>query len=282
MNMAIPNTDPSLDGHPCRDGVRIVEPKWKPGRRHIVPFFASVLALIWLVVSCYFAQVDLLRLVTGLPRLGVWIAKSWPPNINDLGWVAHRTMETVAIATVATAVATVLSFPLSILAARNMVENALVTFSVRFLLNCLRGIDTIILALLFIVAVGLGPFAGVLGMILHTIGVMAKLNSEQIETLHRGPIDAARITGANGVKVVSFAVLPATIPNLVSTSLYLWEGNVRASTVLGIVGAGGIGMEIKSALELLDFQRLLTLTIAVLIMVTSIDALSAWLRKRLV
>ena len=106
--------------------------------------------------------------------------------------------------------------------------------------------------------------------------------AEAIETLPRAPLEAAAMSGAGHAKVMSFAVFPAVLPNLSSVSLYVWEANVRTSTVLGIVGAGGIGIEIKAAIDLLDFQRLFTLTVAVLIMVTLIDQLSAWIRRRLV
>jgi phosphonate transport system permease protein len=119
-------------------------------------------------------------------------------------------------------------------------------------------------------------------MIVHSMGVIAKLNSEAIETIPNAPLEAAAMTGANRTKVVSYALLPSVLPNLASISLYLWEANVRTSTILGIVGAGGIGIEIKAAIDLLDFPKLLTLTVIVLIMVTAIDQFSAWLRRRLV
>lgn len=259
-----------------------MEPPFRLTSANIASIALVGLALIWLVFSFGFAQVDLGQLLVGLPTLGGWLARAWPPDLRELDWVFYRAIETVAIATTATVIATLVALPLSILAARNMVSNRYVTIPMRFLLNALRGIDTLILALLFVVAVGLGPFAGTLGMLLHTIGVIGKLNSEQIETLHRGPIDAARITGANRIKIVSYAVMPAALPGLASTALFLWEGNVRASTVLGLVGAGGIGMEIKNSIDLLNFPRLLTLTVVMLVMVSLIDALSAWLRRKLI
>jgi phosphonate transport system permease protein len=199
---------------PFRAGGKIVEPPWRPQREHILPLTVVATGVVWLAISCVFAQVDPVKFASGLPQLIRWLGRAWPPNLNELDWVLFRALETVAIATVATFVATIIAFPLSVFASRNLTRSAFVSVPVRLFLNVLRGIDTLILALLFVVAVGLGPFAGVLGMILHTIGVIGKLNSEQIETLHQGPIDAARITGANDVKVVSYAVLPAALPNL--------------------------------------------------------------------
>jgi phosphonate transport system permease protein len=158
----------------------------------------------------------------------------------------------------------------------------MIAYPVRWLINGFRGIDTVVFAILFVAAVGLGPFAGVLGMIIHSTGVIAKLNSEAIETVPNAPLEAAAMTGANRSKIVRYALLPSVLPSLASVSLYVWEANVRTSTILGIVGAGGIGIEIKAAIDLLDFPRLFTLTVIVLAMVTIIDQLSSWLRRKLV
>ncbi len=238
--------------------------------------------LLALFAGCVkLAEIDLAALVKGLPRLAMWAAKSWPPYLNDLDVYWLRAAETVAIATVATSVATVLAFPLSIFIAHNVSPSPLIAAPMRVFVNCFRGVDTIVFALLFVAAVGLGPFAGVLGMIVHSIGVIAKLNSEAIETIPGAPMEAAAMTGANRTKIVSYALLPSVLPNLSSVSLYVWEANVRTSTILGIVGAGGIGIEIKAAIDLLDFPKLLTVTVIMLVMVTIIDQFSAWLRRRL-
>lgn len=241
------------------------------------------IALVLVFAACVrLAEVDLPKLAAGLPRLWAWASKGWPPFLEDLDAFAYRGLETVAIATVGTAIATVLAFPLSIFIARNMTPSPAISMPVRFVVNAFRGIDTVIFAILFVAAVGLGPFAGVLGMIVHSLGVIAKLNAEAIETIPNAPLEAAALAGANGTKVVTYAMLPSVMPNLASVSLYVWEANVRTSTILGIVGAGGIGIEIKAAIDLLDFQKLLTLSVIVLVMVTVIDQISAWARRRLV
>ena len=245
--------------------------------------FALALACgIAFAICLKLSEVNVAQLVTGLPRLFQWLAKSWPPYTHDLGTFWLRAAETVAIATVGTVFATLFAFPLSIFIARNTTPSPVLSIPIRLVVNGFRGVDTVVFALLFVAAVGLGPFAGVLGMIVHSMGVIAKLNSEAIETIPNAPLEAAAMTGANRTKVVSYALLPSVLPNLASVSLYLWEANVRTSTILGIVGAGGIGIEIKAAIDLLDFPKLLTLTVIVLIMVTAIDQFSAWLRRRLV
>jgi phosphonate transport system permease protein len=241
------------------------------------------LAVAAFLATCFVvAKVDLAALLRGIPRLLQWAATAWPPYMQELDTIAYRAFETVAMATVGTLIAALVAAPLSMLVAGNVTPSPRVALPIRWLANACRGIDTVVFAILFVAAVGLGPFAGVLGMIVHSIGVITKLNSEAIETLPRAPLEAATMTGASHPKVMAHAVLPAVLPNLTSVSLYVWEANVRTSTVLGIVGAGGIGIEIKAAIDLLDFQRLFTLTVAVLIMVTVIDQFSAWLRRRLV
>lgn len=249
---------------------------------------ARLRQLVWLGVvsgalfACSrIAEVDPAALASGLPRLFAWAGTAWPPYLGDLGAFLYRALETISIASVATAVATVLAFPLAITMARNVTPSAWIAGPIRWFTNACRAIDTVIFALLFVAAVGLGPFAGVLGMIIHSVGVIAKLNAEAIETLPPAPLESAAMTGAARAKVVRFALLPMAFPSLASSALYVWEANVRTSTVLGIVGAGGIGIEIKAAIDLLDFQKLFTLCVIVLVMVTMIDQFSAWLRRRL-
>jgi phosphonate transport system permease protein len=146
--------------------------------------------------------------------------------------------------------------------------------------SALRGVDSFVFALLFVAAVGLGPFAGVPGIAFHTWGSTAKLWAEAIENIPPGPLEAAA-TGASRLKVAAYALLPDVAPSMVSVGLFWWEFNVRASTVLGVVGAGGIGQELKNSMDLLLFPRLLTIILLILITVTAIDHASEWLRRRL-
>jgi phosphonate transport system permease protein len=238
--------------------------------------------LLFYAVSWRLAQVNLAKLWAGLPKMAGWAAKAWPPALRELDILLVRAGETVAMAAIGTTIATLLALLVCIFAARNLTPSPWLFYPTRALLNALRGIDSFVFALLFVAAVGLGPFAGVLGVGLHTWGSMAKLYAEAIETIEPGPLEAATLTGANRLKVITYALLPDVMPSLASVTLYFWEFNVRASTVLGVVGAGGIGQELKISMDLLDFPRLLTVLAIILVMVTAIDALSAWLRRRLV
>jgi len=234
------------------------------------------------IAAWHLAGVEPSRLATGLPRLAHWIGQAWPPKIGEIPLFARRTAETVAIAAIRTTFATLLAIPMAILASRNITPLPSIYYPVRWFLNGLRGIDSFVFALLFVAAVGLGPFAGVLGICLHTWGSAAKLFADHIENANLGPFEAVRATGAGRFVSILYALVPDILPVLLSTALYLWEFNVRASTVLGVVGAGGIGQELKNSVDLLDFARLFTIIGVILVVVTALDQLSGWLRRRLV
>jgi phosphonate transport system permease protein len=247
---------------------------------------AGVLAITLLVGAFYvmswrLAQVDPPRLVSGLPRLAHWLAAAWPPQLDDLPLILERTAETIAMAALGTTLAVILAIPTAVLASRNISPVRLLYRPVRLLLNLLRGIDSFVFALLFVAAVGLGPFAGMLGIGLHTWGSAAKLIADQIETIPLAPLQAVETTGAGRITAISYALLPEIAPIVLSVTLFWWEFNVRASTVLGVVGAGGIGQELKNSMDLLDFPRLFTIIAVIVIVVTILDQLSGWLRTRL-
>lgn len=243
--------------------------------------FWGLLAVAVLVAGIKTAEVSVKEFYQGLPRMGDWVTRLWPPDFSELPSFLAATWETLAIAIVGTVAAIIVAVPLAILVARNITPLPLLATPLRFFLNLLRGIDTAIFALFFVSIVGLGPFAGLLGVAFHTTGSMAKLYGEVLETIPPEPIEAIEATGCDRIRTFAFAVLPEAMPGLIGISLYLWEFNVRSSVILGIVGAGGIGYELLVSLKLLDFPRLATILILILAMVSSIDALSAYLRKRL-
>src|SRR2546425_8197876 len=250
--------------------------------RHRLRFVLILtLVAVFYSASWQLARVDLPKLVTGLPKMASWAAKAWPPATDELSVLLQRTAETVAMAAIGTTVAALLALPLCVLAARNITPSPALYYPARWFLNALRGVDSFVFALLFVAAVGLGPFAGVLGIALHTWGSTAKLWAEAIENIPLGPLEGAAVTGASRLKVLAFALLPDVAPSMVSVGLFWWEFNVRASTVLGVVGAGGIGQELKNSMDLLLFPRLLTILVLILVTVTVIDQTSAWLRRRL-
>lgn len=210
-----------------------------------------------------------------------WAARSWPPTTRELDLILERAGETVAIALIGTTLASVIALVVCVPAARNLTPNKFVRIPARLLLNTLRGVDSFVFALLFVAAVGLGPFAGMLGIAFHASGSIGKLFAEAIEDLPSGPIEAAELTGASRLETVSYAIVPDALPALASVALYMFEFNIRSSVVLGVVGAGGIGQQLRNSIELLDFPRLLTIVLVILVIVTVIDQLSSRLRRAL-
>jgi phosphonate transport system permease protein len=253
---------------------------WTARRLSVWAVVAAV--LVFYVVCWRLAQVDPAKLATGLPKLLHWLAQAWPPRVDELPLFLLRTAETVAMAAIGTTAATLLAIPMAVLASRNITPLPSLYYPTRWFLNALRGIDSFIFALLFVAAVGLGPFAGVIGIALHTWGSAAKLFADHIENVPLGPLEAVETTGSGRLTAIAYALVPDVAPVMLSTTLFWWEFNVRASTVLGVVGAGGIGQELKNSMDLLDFSRLFTIIAIILIVVTALDQLSGWLRRKLV
>lgn len=249
------------------------------GRLRLCLLLAAI--FVFYAVSWNLAGVDLHKLATGLPKLWGWIQRGWPPAIDELPLFLYRTAETVAMAAIGTTIATLLAIPMAVLASRNITPLPFLYQPARWFLNALRGIDSFVFALLFVAAVGLGPFAGVLGIAFHTWGSSAKLFADHSEAMNLDPYEAVRATGAGRFTAIAFALVPDMLPHVLSTTLYWWEFNVRASTVLGVVGAGGIGQELKNSMDLLDFARLFTIIAVILVVVTLLDQVSGWARRRL-
>jgi phosphonate transport system permease protein len=172
--------------------------------------------------------------------------------------------------------------PLGFLAARNIVPNAILHFGVRRSLDGLRGVDALIWALVFVSAVGLGPFAGVMALAMSDVGTLAKLFSEAIENVEREQGEGVRAAGASSLAETRFAVLPQVLPVFVSNVLYYIESNTRSATVLGVVGAGGIGLALADRIRINDWDQVCFIVIMILVTVTAIDQLSRVLREKLV
>lgn len=209
------------------------------------------------------------------------------PELSETFWlVVQRMGETIAQALMATTLGILLAVPVSFFGARNiMAVNPLGTtiyYLTRTLLNILRSIEPLIMAIVFVVWVGLGPFAGVLALVVHSIAALGKLYSESIESIDPGPIEAITATGANRAQVVVYAVLPQVLPPFVAFSVYRWDINVRMSTILGFVGGGGIGFLLQQWIRLSEYNEAATAIWAIAIVVTVLDYASAQVRERIV
>jgi phosphonate transport system permease protein len=194
--------------------------------------------------------------------------------------------QTVALALMATTLGTLFAVPISFLAARNLMSANPVTLAVyvvvRTLLNIVRSIEALIIAIVFVVFVGLGPFAGMLALSVHTVAALAKLYSEVIEGIDPGPIEAMQATGANWLQVVRYGVVPQIVPPFTAFTIYRWDINVRSSTIVGLVGGGGIGFFLVQWINLSDFRAVSASFIAILVVVMTMDLVSASIRERLI
>lgn len=237
---------------------------------------AVLLLLQW---SAEGAQISWNDLADGLPQIADFIGRTFPPNWNILGRLLAPALETIQIAIWGTLLGILLAVPFSFLAARNLHGNHFVYQGARQILNITRSINELILALVFVSAVGLGPFPGVLALALHGFGMLGKFFGESIEEIDGGPIEAMQATGANTLQVIAFAAIPQVITAWIAVILYRFETNLRSATVLGMVGAGGLGFELVGSLKLFKYQETATCVIVITAMVVCADALSSHLRK---
>jgi phosphonate transport system permease protein len=223
------------------------------------------------------------RLLSGLARLGWLVTLMLPPSHG--GWLAEFTgamLETVAMAFAGTAMAAVVALPLGFLGARNVVPVRVLHFGFRRVSDGLRGVDTLIWALMFVNAVGLGPFAGVMAIAVSDAGTLGKLFAEAVENVSRSPIDGVRAAGGTRLHVIRFAILPQVFPVLLSHVLYYLESNTRAATILGVVGAGGIGFQLAERIRLNNWNEVAFIVLMILAAVTAIDACSNAVRLRVI
>lgn len=240
---------------------------------------AVVLAAVLLAWSARGTQLSWSELANGLPQIGDFLSRSFPPNWSILGDLIPPAIETLQIALWGTLLGVIGAIPVSFLAARNLNKNRVVYQTVRQFLNITRSINELILALIFVSAVGLGPFPGVLALALHGIGMVGKFFAESIEEIDEGPLEALRATGAGPLQVIAFGVIPQVITAWIATVLYRFEVNLRQATVLGMVGAGGLGFELVNSLKLFKYQETATCIVVVTLMVVIADTLSSRLRQ---
>lgn len=232
---------------------------------------------------------DAQQVVTTFPNT-ILVSQTWDvgsPRLSETVWlVLDKIVETIFLALMGTTFAVFLSIPLSFLAARNLMAHNLIGNTVyalaRTVLNLLRSIEVLIMAVIFAAAVGIGPFAGVLALALHSIASLGKLYSEAIESIDAGPIEAITATGANRLQVIMYAVVPQFIPQFISFTLYRWDINVRMSTIIGFVGGGGIGYILIQYINLLQWHQASTAILAIALVVIAIDWASARIRASVI
>ena len=243
----------------------------------------AVAALAWLATLLWWFDIMPARLLHGLSGLAVIVRLMIPPS-PGAQWmdILQGMAESVAMAFLGTFAAMVIAVPLGFLGARNVLVNALAHFSIRRVFDAFRGMDQLIWALAFVRAVGLGPLAGVLAIMAAEICVLAKLFAEAIENADPLQGEAITAAGGNGVLRVRFGLLPQVLPVMLAQFLYQFESNTRSASILGVVGAGGIGLQIAERIKVRFWDEVLFIILLILLTVALIDALSTRIRRRLI
>jgi phosphonate transport system permease protein len=258
------------------------------------------LLLIGITLSSKIIDINSSNLLNGIPRLGDYVSQILPSletsnlflSSKDKGSIAYwyfnlpkylkLLFETFNMALLATIIGSTLALFLSFLAAKNTSPNSLVFFTIRRILEFFRGVPEIIFAILFVWVLGIGPLAGIIAMTLHTTGSLGKLFSEVHENSNNKPIDALKASGGNWLSEMKFGLLPQVLPNLISYVLLRFEINIRASTILGFVGAGGIGQELYLVINFNYYEEVSAIILLIILTVVSIDLFSSYLRKNII
>lgn len=259
----------------------LLEQRMAQERRGLVWYLAwggtlGVLAWAW-----HGAEIRPLDLMRDAGNISTYGREFFPPDFKDWRLYLSEMVVTLQIALWGTLLAIIAAVPMGLLSAQNMAP-AWVHQPVRRLMDACRAINEMVFAMLFIVAVGLGPFAGVLALMVHTTGTLAKLYSEAVEAIDPQPVLGIRATGAHRLVEVLYGVIPQVLPLWLSYSLYRFESNVRSASVVGMVGAGGIGVVLFEVIRGFQYAQTCAVLIILIVAVSLIDLLSSWLRRRLI
>lgn len=244
-------------------------------------YAAGIIIILWAFTGAGFS---IEKIVTAPPRFADFIDRAFPPNVEPkvlerLGW---KMLETLQIAIAGAVLGVILSLPVALLAARGLIAGNWVNQIVRTILGFIRAVPDIAWALVFVVAVGLGPFAGMLAIMVDTIGFCGRFFADDMEGVDKGPAESLTATGARKIDVVACATVPAAMPAFVSTSLYALEKAVRSSTILGLVGAGGIGIELKVGFDLFDYPTAMTVILMIAVVVILVEQVGVWARRKII
>jgi phosphonate transport system permease protein len=242
-------------------------------------YVVAAAALALFAFGLWYLDFSLTKTIKGLAQFGWIVALMLPPNPGTaLPSYLSAMGETLSIALLGTTLAAIFALPVSLLAARNVIPSALLRFPTRRFFDSIRGVDTLIWALVWINVVGLGPFAGVLAIATSDFGAFGKLFSEAIETADRKPVEGVRAAGGSPLHEIRFALLPQVLPVIAGQVLYYIESNTRSATIIGIVGAGGIGLQLAEQIRVLEWRHVSFLILMILVAVAVIDFVSKRLR----
>lgn len=259
-----------------------VIPKQRFVQKYHLKAFGGLLLFILLIWwSARVTEVDFGLFFVNFDQFLALLQKMSHPDWQYLSLVIAPLVETIKMALIGTSIGTLLAIPFSVLAARNVINNDFARGLIRLILNLVRTLPDLMLAALFVAIVGIGSLAGVLTLAVFSFGMIAKLFYEAIETIDDGPLEALQAAGATKMQMIHFAVLPQVFNHFISYFLYTFEINVRASTVLGYLGAGGIGVYLQRSLSQFAYDQTAVIILGILAVVLVIDGISNTLRERL-
>ena len=269
-----------MTSHAAVEQALVREAAWRHRRRAVrLLVAAGFFIVLWL--SAARIQLSATNVILGIPNMVDFFGRMFPPDLSYLTFLVAPTVETVQIAAWGTVIAVIASAPLSLLAARNTSPHPVIYFVTRIFLNLLRSINELIYALLLVSAVGLGPFPGVLAIALHATGMLAKFVAEEIEHVNRGPVEALQAAGAGRMQIILFGIMPQVLPAVVGYILYRFDVSIRSATVLGLVGAGGLGFSLITTMKMFKYHETAASILMIIVLIWVADWISGHLQKKI-
>ena len=269
LELKINNKNKDLETH--------LKPQWSWKTLVSIVLFCSI--LVFIVKDL---EINFIKLASDSSKyFGDILSRMLPPDFSNLNLLIYAMFETIEIAFLGTFIAIVLSIPFGLFSARNLAPNYFVYIICKTIVIFFRAIPEFIIAMILVIAIGFGAMPGVLALGLHTMGFLAKFYAEDIEHINTGPIDALRSSGATKSQIISYGIIPQILPAFVANNLYILDRNVRMATMLGIVGAGGIGYELQSSFRMFEYEKVSAIIILIFITIFGIDYLSSSIRSKI-
>lgn len=256
--------------------------KWEryDSRKRLIRYVALLLALVAVVISWRLLEINYGYVATAPRELNDLFVRMYPPNLEYTGEIVSPLIETIHISILGTALAIVLSLPVALMGANNTTPNKATYLLGKFIITFSRSVNVIIWALIFVIAFGPGALSGVMAIGVRSIGFVSKLLAESIEEIDHGQVEAVIATGATTLETVVYGVVPQIKPAFVGIATYRWDINVRAATIIGFVGAGGIGVELTTSINYFRWADVLTILLAILGIVIFSEVFSAYMRRK--
>ena len=256
---------------------KYLKPQWTWRTYFLI--FSLIITLIFIVIDL---EINFIALFSDSSKyFGDILGRMLPPDFSNFKNLAYAMLETIEIAFLGTFIAITLSIPVGLFSARNLAPNYGVFLIARTITIFFRAIPEFIIAMILVIAIGFGAMPGVLALGIHTMGFLAKFYAEDIEHVNKGPIEALKSSGASKSQIISFAIIPQIIPSFIANNLYILDRNIRMATMLGIVGAGGIGYELQSSFRMFEYQKVSAIIIIIFITIFIIDHISSFIRSKI-